>query len=267
MTNWVVLSLTDHATAHWLPRSGYSFAKEQQVTPVLLAELGKLLPQYAMGFLKTEDNFQAVALTGLGEGRSVYLGADGQWLSAYVPATLRGYPFALMDRSDGQKPLCIDETQLLVNQEIENADSLPLFDEKAELTEAAAELFDFVNQCEQNRALTDTACQKLADAGLMEPWVIQLNRGEENVPTEIGGVYRINEELLNTLDAQVFADLRKVGALGLAYAQLFSMTQIDQLNLRDRYQDQQEKANTPSEGLEDIFSDGGTLNLDALNFD
>jgi hypothetical protein len=263
MTNYVVLSLTDHVTAHWLPRSGYSFAKEQQVTPVLLAELGKLLPQYAMGFLKTEDNFQAVALTGLGDGRNVYLGADGLWLSAYVPATLRGYPFALMDRGNGEKVLCIEETHLLENQKPEHLNGLSLFDEKTELTAAAAELLNLLNQCEHNRALTDTACQKLADAGLMEPWVIQLNRGEENVPTEIGGVYRINEELLNTLDAQVFADLREGGALSLAYAQLFSMSQIQQLNLRDKYQDQQIKSAPPNE-MSGMLEDGGVLNFDSF---
>ncbi|MFT4812826.1 MAG: hypothetical protein ACI9WR_000123 [Paracoccaceae bacterium] len=263
MTNYVVLSTTDHGAAHWLARSGYNFAKGQQVSPVFLAELGKLLPQYALGFIKNEDGFQAVVLTGLGEERNVYLGADGLWLSQYVPAKLRGYPFALIDRGDGEKVLCIEETHLLENQEAEHLNSLPLFDEKSELTHEAAKLLNFLNFCEHNRVLTDTACLKLADAGLIEPWVIELIRGEEEVPTEVRGVYRINEELLNTLDAQVIGVLREGGALSLAYAQLFSMSQIEQLNLRDKYQDQQIKS-APQNETNGILEDSGNISFDFL---
>lgn len=264
MKNWVALSRSTHAAARWLPRGKYSFTEGQQVVPVLLAELSNLLPQYALGFLEHEGSFQAVALVGLGEGHNVYLGTDGQWLSAYVPAVLRSYPFALMDTGDSEKALCVDETQLLESQEKENPDSLPLFDENGELTTAAAEILNLLNQCELNRALTVAACQNLADAGLMEPWPIQLNRGEEDVPTEIKGVYRINEELLNTLDVEVFADLRKAGALGLAYAQLFSMTRIEQLNLRDRYQDQQKKP-SPQNEMSGMLEDSGVISFDFLD--
>ncbi|MBT3532211.1 MAG: hypothetical protein HOF74_10930 [Gammaproteobacteria bacterium] len=47
---------------------------------------------------------------------------------------------------------------------------------------------------------------------------------------------------------------------------LFSLSQIDQISQRIEYA-RKVKSVAKSEDLEDIFSDGGTLNLDALNFD
>ena len=46
MPNWIALSPSQHGGKHYLPREGYSFAAEQQVIPILLAELSNLIPYY-----------------------------------------------------------------------------------------------------------------------------------------------------------------------------------------------------------------------------
>jgi len=66
MTQWIALSKTDHAASLYWPRDGYHFASDQQVVPVLVAELGKLLPHYALAFVKEGERYQPVAITGLG---------------------------------------------------------------------------------------------------------------------------------------------------------------------------------------------------------
>jgi hypothetical protein len=43
MSNWIALSPSQHAGKHYHPRQGYSFATGQQVIPILLAELSKLM--------------------------------------------------------------------------------------------------------------------------------------------------------------------------------------------------------------------------------
>ena len=67
------------------------------MVPVLLAELSKLLPHYALGFIRQGESYQPVAIVGVRE--NAYLAPDGRWFAPYVPAQLRGYPFALAKAS------------------------------------------------------------------------------------------------------------------------------------------------------------------------
>ena len=80
MPQWIALSRTQHADHSYLPRQGYTFAVNQAVAPVLLAELPKLLPHYALGFIQQETGYQAVALLSLDGQNNLYLHSDGRWL-------------------------------------------------------------------------------------------------------------------------------------------------------------------------------------------
>lgn len=65
MTQWIAHSKTDHAQSLYWPRDGYRFAADQQVVPVLVAELGKLLPHYALGFVKEGEGQEPLKVNGL----------------------------------------------------------------------------------------------------------------------------------------------------------------------------------------------------------
>ena len=208
MNSWAAISRTEHAQSHWRPRKDFEFTAAQQIVPVIITELTKLLPHYVLGFVQTEnDAYQAVALVGLGGERNLYISADSKWLCSYVPAALRAYPFALHKNTNEKETnenaiLCIDE--LFINDD----EAFPrLFKDDGELEDKAAEVLDFVTQCEQNRQLTDTAAAALATAGIIEPWPISIGRGEGQEPLKINGMHRINEEALNKLDAEALSGL------------------------------------------------------------
>lgn len=266
MQSWIAISRNEHANSHWRPRHGFEFAAEQQVIPVVIAELAKLIPHYPLGFVKTEnDTYQAGALVGLGGKRNLYITQDSKWLCRYVPALLRAYPFALHKDAKNEDAsdttiLCIDEAY------VSDDEALPrLFNKDGELAEGAAEKLNFLSQCEQNRQLTTTATAALAAAGIIEPWLISIGRGEGEEPLTIDGMHRINEEALNQLDAERLANLRASGALALAYAQLYSMAQMEQLTERAEYLAGANKKTQPEE-LDELFSneDSGSINFDAF---
>lgn len=261
MTQWIAVSRTEHADSHWRPRQGFGFAADLQVVAILIAELSKLLPHYVLGFVRNGDQYQPVALVGLGGERNLYVNKENKWLCTYVPATLRGYPFTLADNDSGEPILCINESQLTEDQT-----APPLFDSDGNLTSRTTHIFDFLGQCHANRILTQAACAALESCELIEPWPFTINRGENNEPLAINGLCRINEQALNALDGRQFAELRKSGATALAYAQLFSRNQIDQLAQRAEYIGK-EIESTSSRDLDDFFQDGGSLNLDFLNDD
>ncbi len=54
---------------------------------------------------------------------------------------------------------------------------------------------------------------------------MQIKQTEGHEPVRVDGLDRISEKVLDVLDAEAFAGLRSHGALGLVYAQIFSMNQ------------------------------------------
>lgn len=227
MPQWTALSKTAHRDARLLPRDGYRHAESDPVVPILLAELNKLLPHFALGFIARNEGYVPVALLSLDGQRNLYVAPDGRWIGAYVPALLRGYPFALADGQDGNKVLAIDAERLSEH------DGALLFDGDAP-SDTVQKTLDFLQQCEGNRQQTHTATQALQDAGVITEWPLTIQRhGEDAAPKTVKGLSRIDEAALNALDAETLATLQ--GApLGLAYAQLFSTAQLDQLSERDK---------------------------------
>ena len=83
---------------------------------------------------------------------------------------------------------------------------------------------EFLQQVEGNRMSTDLAMASLADAGVIEPWPLEVDA--DGKKTALGGLHRIKEAALSSVDDETFLKLRKTSGLPLAYAQLMSMGQI-----------------------------------------
>ena len=85
-------------------------------------------------------------------------------------------------------------------------------------------MLELLSQVERSRMATQAAVDALAAAGLIQPWPLNIQQGEQNVP--VTGLYRIDEAALNALENEAFLTLRRSGALLVAYAQLLSMNQL-----------------------------------------
>lgn len=258
MPQWTVISKSHHAHTRYYPREGYHHAREQLVAPVLLAELPKLVQHFMLGFMPQGERYVTVALLGVEQSQNLYVHPDGRWLGGYVPASLRGYPFNLLPDEHGQRVLCIDAEQLTEDSDV----GQPLFDEHGQPSAAVARQLDFHQHCEANRQRTQQAVDALQQAGVLQPWPLEISRGEREVPRKIEGLYRIDEKALNTLDAANYATLQ--GApMALAHAQLFSAHQLSQLTERARFHAQHASQEVP-ENLDSVL-DG--VNDDDLTFD
>ncbi len=254
MPNLIALSPSKHSHHSFTPRDGYHFAKQQSAVPILLAELSRVLPQYPIAFLPENGQYTAVAITGDGK-RNLYVNNDGKWLGEYVPSAMRGYPFTLANNSEGQTIFCIHEEHLHPD-----TDHQPLFTDSKELTAEAKQHLDFLSQCEVNRKQTIKATAALAENNLLIPWTLTI-AGVDDAPQNIAGICRVDEQALNQLPADQFAALRTSGALALAYAQMFSMSQHTQLSERITYHDKH-STSVSEEDIARIFA----KNDDILKF-
>lgn len=255
MSEWIPLSRTRHADQGYIPRDGYAFAAEQSVAPILLAELSRLMPHYMLGFIQENEAYRPVALLGLDGHTNLYVAANGKWLGRYVPASLRGYPFTFAKARNGKQALCLHQAHMSETQ------GAPLFTEDGQLSETVQRTLDFLQQRERNRLATDVAARALGEAGVIEPWPLQVDRGEGHEPLTVDGLYRVSEKTLNALDGNALVDLRKHGALALAYAQLLSINQLDQLieRLKLHIQQAERQSSAPAETF---FGDDDELHFD-----
>lgn len=244
MTQWIALSRTAHAGQGYRPRQSYAHTAQRMLTPVLLAELSKLLPHYVLGFMPTENGPVPTALLGLEQGSNLYLHPDGRWLASYVPATLRSYPFSLSLRENGDQALSLKENHL-------TNDGDALFQASGELAPEVQHTLDFLAQCDANRIATLNAANALDQAGVLTPWALKVAIGERN--RRVNGLQRINETALNALPPEILATLQ--GApLQLAYAQLFSQAQGQQLSRLHTFKENIMQDST-TESMDELFSD------------
>ena len=70
---------------------------------------------------------------------------------------------------------------------------------------------EFLRQIEANRMATDIAMASLAEAGVIEPWPLEVE--VDGKKTAIKDLHRINESAMGQLDDDAFLKLRKTAAL------------------------------------------------------
>ena len=253
MANWIPLSIGKHAAANYLPRQGFAFAANRQVVFIFLAELANLIPHYVLAFMRQNERLQPVTVTGLGNG-NLYLKTDGRWSAPYVPALLRSHPFRLLKTDTQDQVLCIQADHL-----VDGSKGQPLFDSKGNLTQPVKEMLNFLNACEKNRQVTEAACSGLEKTGVIEKWPLQVKPEEGQDPIQVDGLYRVNENALNTLNPETFAGLRSRGALALVYAHLFAMSRLPGLVERANHHAQQQAPGPKAADLEKLFRDDDIL--------
>jgi hypothetical protein len=220
-SNYVAISREAHLHKGWKPLEHMSFALEWAVVPIVGVEVPKAIMTLPVGFLNNGDRFVLHAITGLEPGRNLFITDEGKWIGNYIPAALRGFPFALAEAED-QRILCFDDASgLMVDAE---QTEKKFFDADGEISTDLEAVRDFLSHIDQNRVVTNAACQLMDELGIIEPWPITLKMVEHE--RNIEGLYRINESALNAADDETFLKLRHGGALPIAYMQMLSMTHL-----------------------------------------
>lgn len=264
MRTWTKVEIDKHKNTRWRLRSGYPFARDMQCVEVLITEVKALFSDYVIAFTKQDEKFLLVALLSLWDNENFYVNYQDKWLSAYVPAALRGHPFAI--RKIGNDPnyhLHIDSDHL---SDLDT-DAI-LYNDDGSYSELVTQYVDFLGKCERDFILTQAATDSLQELGLIKHWNLQVNTGEDGQQL-VDGLFCVDESALNELTAEGLLKLRNNSGLILAYAQLFSMTRLHQLTKRAELK-LGEPAAIGGKGHtgEYLFSDdSGSLNFDSFESD
>lgn len=257
MPNYQPISKSQHLNLRWRRLPKYTFAENSALAQLVVQELPKAILTRPVAFVVSGEGFMPAAVQGLESGQNVFVNKEGRWRGGYLPATYRGYPFALARTEDGQRVLCGDVEGEHLG---ENTEGEALFDEEGEPSKGIQEVLDFLVKIQDDRERTEQICAVLQRNGLIKPWVVEVRR--ESGVLNIEGLFCIDEAALNSLELPALDEVRKAGGLPIAYMQLLSMQHIEGLALAAQAQTNAIAAKDTSlpESLSfDSFNDSGNV--------
>ena len=186
------------------------------------------MPSAALAFpcvmTHSESGGRLLAITGLEQGRNLFVDDKGHWTSEYLPAVLRTWPFRLLDQEDaeGSRPIAVQREALSVT------DGDALFDDQGQEMPWLQGVMKELVALDAAEATTNAMVNALHAAGVLTERAVQavLPNGRQ---MELTGFLSVDEHKLHALEDKVLADLHRQGALAMAYLHLLSLRKFKML--------------------------------------
>ena len=169
---------------------------------------------------------ELAALVGLGDGINRFVNSQQQWRAdTYIPAYVRRYPFLSVNVAGQAAPiLALDTSQAW----IQAAGGETFVDAAGQATPRLARVLAFQRDFQQQAEVTQRMCAALIAAGVLEPRALTW-QGADGQPRRLDGFWCVEEAKLRALSPDALHTLHQADALGLAYAQLLSMSNLQSL--------------------------------------
>lgn len=203
------------------------FAAQVQNVPVVAAEFAEAALEYPLVFVKAEDEqWVAMALTGLNPGKNLFVKETGQWDARYVPASVRRYPFILAANGSGHYSVAVDMVATTLG-----SDGQAIFNEAGEPTEATLSVMALLESFQAQASYTHAFAERLFEAGLLMEAHADLN--EPGGSTQrLQGFFMVDEAKLKTLSDESVLTWFRSGELSLIFLHLASLKNLSALQLR-----------------------------------
>ncbi|WP_299593709.1 SapC family protein [uncultured Microbulbifer sp.] len=233
-SNVVALNNESHRNLTVVTKRGAEYGEATHLVPVVANELRNLVLEYPVCITKDPNNgqFSLCALLGFEPGENLYLQGEN-WDAQYIPMHMRRQPFMVGYRNPQAGPgedkgalITLDLSSSRVRQE--GGEGERLFDDEGNNTQFMQQVNDLLGQLMAGMESTTAFLKTLADNDLIEPAHInvQFASGEQK---RYEGLYTVNEEKLQKLDADKLMHMHQHGYLHAAYWLGASMGQVRQL--------------------------------------
>ena len=222
----IALNNTEHRQLRVSPAESFKHLNSVHMLPLLAQECGHAGNDFPVAFVKEEKSgwFRLVAVLGLQEGENLFVEGD-KWQGMYMPAIVQIEPFKLIN--DAHRPEQLIAGLDTDSERVQETHGEALFDEAGNETEFFQRVKTMLGQYFQNQRYTLKFVSDLAEFDLLVARELSVTIGGQS--TSISGLHVIDEERLNALPDQQFAELRKRGYLAAIYAQMLSLNQVHRL--------------------------------------
>lgn len=222
----VLLNNVDHHDLRLIPRGGRAFGDSVNQVLVYPTEFEAAAREFPILLRPdAEGRLRPVAVLGLDRDDNLFLGPDGSWQSAYVPAVLDARPFAIA-AAEGT-----GELQILVDPDhprLSRTTGAPLFLEHGGQAPALEAMLGTLRAIYVGNGLLDPLVEALSGAGLLRPFDIQLRAGPDRAYA-ISDAQTIDRERLAALGGGELEALHRAGFLHSAFMLAASLGNMQQL--------------------------------------
>lgn len=211
--------------------TNYEFAAHLNSAPLLANEIALAAAEYPIVFsaTNTEGNFIPLAVLGLKDGQNLLLSRDNLFVTRYVPAFVRRYPFILgTNQGSDLLSICIDEdSKTLVH---DGSKGVRLFADNGERSDHLNEVVEFLKDYQSRSAISNEFCKRLHELDLLEPMQANITfKNHDAANVNLTGFYVVKREKLKALSDADALDLFKKDGLELIYAHLQSLSNFNRL--------------------------------------
>jgi hypothetical protein len=175
-------------------------------------------------FAQNKETIVPIAILGVRQGENVFVSAEGKWLSNYIPAFVRRYPFVFSTEDDGKTlTLCIDEACDFVAKEGEGE---KLFAEEGTNSAYLDNVIGFLQDFQNHTKRSELFCANLKKHEILEPMAAKFKTadGQEG---SLNGFFVVSRDKLKALPAETLVELAKTDELELIYHHLSSMNNLN----------------------------------------
>ena len=164
---------------------------------------------------------------GFNKGHNLYCQTD-EWTAPVRPIAFTNAPFsvAFVDDDSDQLVVLIDETSPLVSE----TEGEPLYDANGEKSEYLTKRIDAVVKIAEQTAQTQAFCRYLDSKNLLISKQLKIQQSQDTPQYVIDGIYTVDEEALKNLPLEELDQIRQGGLLGLIYAHLTSLGQLNRIS-------------------------------------
>lgn len=235
MTQHVLLNNIQHQHIKVITQFNAQYGDNVASVMAFPTEFIELQKEYPILFRRDQETgkYHATALLGMQQDENLFLdeSRDSGWAAHYIPAALARGPFLIgfqtqQEHGETQKVpvLHIDMEHPKVNEK----EGRPLFLEHGGNSPYLEYVSKMLNVAHQGMAVSNAMFAAFNEYDLIEPVNIEfeLASGQK---CRLTGNYTINENKLRALSAEQLAKLHEAGFLQLAFAVIFSMTNIRKL--------------------------------------
>jgi hypothetical protein len=220
----VALDRKAHERLKITPPNDYVFAADAAMVPVLTGEFGLIAREYPLVFMGGgAKEVVPVALTGMPQGKNLFVRADGSWDARYVPAYARRYPFVFAETGPEQFTVCIDASSKFLSEEV----GTPLF-EKGEPSALLQETVRLLADYQRLTGLSKGFMEKLMASELLMDANARADLPDGRTFTW-RGFWVVDEARFRALPEATLKEWFGGGEIGLIYAHLMSLSNLSDL--------------------------------------
>lgn len=222
---WMPVSQERHFDKAVSPIRDFSFARNNLLVPILIPELHHASNTIPLVFARKNGVLDFFGLVGLEKNHNVYVNADGNWLVKFIPVCLQTYPCALGEVNGDKITLLVKEDSGLL---VERDEGYPFFNEDGSNGRAIKDYKILFRKILRAKEAIKQACLMIEDCGLLEPYLYKRSQINEK-DIQIDGLFSISEAAFRQLSESKYIELRKLYAIDLIYAHMYSQGRIEYL--------------------------------------